>query len=506
MKDASNYRLPELELLDAAEPRPTDAEETSRYRELLQKTLDSFDIPGRIIDCARGPRVTSFEIALPVGVGVRKIERIAPDIAVNLGVAGVRVLAPIPGRPTVGVEVPNSERETVLLRSVMESDAWQRNKAELPIAVGEDVAGKPVVLDLAKAPHLLVSGATGTGKSVCINSLIMSLLFKFPPDELKLILIDTKIVEFEEYRELPHLLAPLINDSAKVPVALRWVADEMDRRYRVLAKVHVKKLSEFNRRPPEPDPVYDDDGNEIPPKMPYLVAVIDELADLMMTEAKAELEFEITRIAQKGRAAGIHIVIATQRPSANIITSVIKANLPTRFCFQVRSAADSRVALDCRGAEELLGMGDMLLMSPPSMVIERVQGAFVSDENIREVVRFVCDQAKPAFNTAVLTETAEDDDEIDEFDLEEPDGQDNADLAPLLDKYLRPGDSDEFRKALEVVILDRKASTSYLQRRLKIGYNLAAEIIDELEARRVIGPPSGSGSNREILIFRDLER
>ena len=500
MKNASDYRLPELELLDAAEPRPADAEEMSRCREVLRKTLDDFGIPGEITGCAQGPRVTRFEIALPAGVSVKKVERIAPELAINLGVAGVRVLAPIPGTPRVGVEVPNSTRETVLLRSVMESDAWRNGKAELPVAVGKDVAGKPIVLDLAKAPHLLVSGAPGTGKNVCINSLIMSLLFKFAPDELKFILIDPKVIEFEEYRELPHLFAPIINDPAKVPTALRWVANEVDRRYRVLAKAHTKKLAEFNRRPPDPAPVYDDDGNEIPPRIPYLVVVIDELADLMAAKAEADIEFEITRIAQKGRAAGIHLVIATQRPSANVITGVVKANLPTRICFQVRAGADSRVVLDSRGAEKLLGKGDMLLMQPSDMIIERVQGAFVSDENIRKVVKSVCAQAKPGFNTAVLTETAADDDITDEFDLEDPDGQDRADIAPLVNKYLRPGDVDDLRKALEVVILDRKASTSCLQRRLKIGYNRAAEIIDELEARRVIGPPSGRGNQREILI------
>ena len=419
----------------------------------------------------------------------------------NLSADSVRVLAPIPGRPVVGVEVSNTKSEAVFMRSVMESEAWQKGKADIPIALGKDVSGKPVVVDLAKAPHLLVAGATGTGKSVCTNTLIMSLLFKFAPDDLKLIMVDPKIVEFEEYRNLPHLLAPLINDSAKVPVALRWVANEMDRRYGVMAKVHVKKLSEFNRRPPDPEPVYDADGVEIPPRMPYLVVVIDELADLMMTEAKKDVETNITRIAQKGRAAGIHIVVATQRPSTNIITGVIKANLPTRFCFQVRSGVDSRVVIDSVGAEKLLGKGDMLLMLPSSMNIERVQGAFVPDGDIRKIVEFVCGQAKPSFNAAVLTETAEDAADIDELDEEEPDDQDRADIAPLVKKYLRPGDDDNIRKALEVAILDRKMSTSYLQRRLKIGYNRAAEIVDELEARQVVGPPSGSGNKREILIF-----
>ncbi|MBQ6353106.1 MAG: DNA translocase FtsK, partial [Lentisphaeria bacterium] len=478
-----------------------DKEEIFRARDIIQQTLESFDIPGQVSGYTSGPRVTRFEITLAPGVNVKKVEQIENNIAMNLSATSVRVLAPIPGRPAVGVEVSNTRSEAVFMRAVMESEAWRSGKADIPIALGKDVSGKPVVVDLAKAPHLLVAGATGTGKSVCTNTLIMSLLFRFSPDDLKLIMVDPKIVEFEEYRNLPHLLAPLINDSAKVPVALRWVANEMDRRYGVMAKVHVKKLSEFNHRPPDPEPVYDADGVEIPPKMPYLVVVIDELADLMMTEAKKDVETNITRIAQKGRAAGIHIVVATQRPSTNIITGVIKANLPTRFCFQVRSGVDSRVVIDSVGAEKLLGTGDMLLMLPSSMNIERVQGAFVPDSDIRKIVEFVCGQAKPCFNTAVLTENAEDADGVDELDEEEPDDQDRADIAPLVRKYSRPGDDENIRKALEVAILDRKMSTSYLQRRLKIGYNRAAEIVEELEAREVVGPPSGSGNKREILIF-----
>ncbi|MBO7089403.1 MAG: amidohydrolase family protein, partial [Lentisphaeria bacterium] len=349
-----DYELPSVKMLtQGKESAGEDREEIFRAREILQQTLESFDIPGEVTGYTTGPRVTRFEITLAPGVNVKKVEQIENNIAMNLAATSVRVLAPIPGRPVVGVEVSNTKSEAVFMRSVMESEAWQNGKADIPIALGKDVSGKPVVVDLAKAPHLLVAGATGTGKSVCTNSLIMSLLFHFSPDDLKLIMVDPKIVEFEDYRNLPHLLAPLINDSSKVPVALRWVANEMDRRYGLMAKVHVKKLVEFNHRPPDPEPVYDDDGNEIPPKMPYLVVVIDELADLMMTEAKKDVETNLTRIAQKGRAAGIHIVVATQRPSTNIITGVIKANLPTRFCFQVRSGVDSRVVLDTVGAEKL---------------------------------------------------------------------------------------------------------------------------------------------------------
>lgn len=396
MKEANDYRLPEIDLLTEGNG-PTDEEraEIRRAREVLRKTLENFGIPGEVTGFVTGPRTTRFEIALAPGVSVKKIERIADNIAMDLAVPGVRVLAPIPGTPRVGVEVPKTQSGPVLLRDVLGSGAWQNGKEELPVAIGMDISGKPVVLDLAKAPQLLVSGATGTGKSVCIDALIASLLFKFRPDELKFVMIDPKVIEFEEYRELPHLLAPIVTDPDRTATALRWVAGEVDRRYEDMAKVHVRKFAEFNRRPPDPKPVCDAGGIAIPAKLPYIVVVIDELADLMATKAKRDIETHITRIAQKGRAAGIHLVVATQRPSHNVITGVIKANFPTRICFQVRSCADSRVVLDCRGAEQLLGTGDMLLSGHTG--IERVQGALVPNGDLRKIVEFVCKQAKPQF-------------------------------------------------------------------------------------------------------------
>ena len=469
----------------------------------IQQTLEDFAIAGRVTGQVSGPRVTRYEITLDPGINVKKVEQIQDNIRMALAATSIRVLAPIPGRSVVGIEVSNSHPEAVHMRSVMESDEWRNTKAEIPIALGKNVSGKPVILDLAKAPHMLVAGATGTGKSVCSNSLIVSLLFRFKPDELRLIMVDPKIVEFDAYKTLPHLLTPIINDSSKVPIALRWAANEMDRRYHVLAKVGVKKLSEFNSRPRSAEPEFDHDGNPIPEKMPLLVIILDELADLMMTEAKKDVETNITRIAQKGRAAGIHIIVATQRPSTNIITGVIKANLPTRLCFQVRSLIDSRVVLDTPGAEKLLGMGDMLVMTSSSMEIERVQGAFVKDDDIKKVVEFVSSQAPQRFNDTVLAESEDADAEIDEdMDI---DPEDCADIAPLVQKYMRPGDDDTMRRALEVVILDRKASTSYIQRRLKIGYNRAAELVDQLEERGIVGPPSGSGNKREILIFDGID-
>ena len=470
----------------------------------IQQTLDDFSIAGRVTGFVSGPRVTRYEITLDPGVNVKKIEQIQDNIRMSLAATSIRVLAPIPGRTVVGVEVSNTRPESVFMRSVMESDEWKHGKAEIPLALGKNVSGKPVILDLAKAPHMLVAGATGTGKSVCSNSLIMSMLFRFRPDELRLIMVDPKIVEFDAYKKLPHLLTPIINDSSKVPIALRWAANEMDRRYHVLAQVGVKKLAEFNRRPIPEEPELDKFGHPIPAKMPLIVIILDELADLMMTEAKKDVETNITRIAQKGRAAGIHIIVATQRPSTNIITGVIKANLPTRLCFQVRSLVDSRVVIDTPGAEKLLGTGDMLVMTSSSMEIERVQGAFVEDDDIKRVVQFISDQAPQRFDDNVLVEDSDSDEEIDE-EYETIDNDDRADIAPLIKKYMRPDDDDTFRRALEVVILDRKASTSYLQRRLKIGYNRAAEIVDQMEDRGIVGPPSGSGNKRDILVFDGID-
>ena len=470
----------------------------------IQQTLDDFSIAGRVTGFVSGPRVTRYEITLDPGVNVKKIEQIQDNIRMSLAATSIRVLAPIPGRTVVGVEVSNTRPESVFMRSVMESDEWKHGKAEIPLALGKNVSGKPVILDLAKAPHMLVAGATGTGKSVCSNSLIMSMLFRFRPDELRLIMVDPKIVEFDAYKKLPHLLTPIINDSSKVPIALRWAANEMDRRYHVLAQVGVKKLAEFNRRPIPEEPEFDKFGHPIPAKMPLIVIILDELADLMMTEAKKDVETNITRIAQKGRAAGIHIIVATQRPSTNIITGVIKANLPTRLCFQVRSLVDSRVVIDTPGAEKLLGTGDMLVMTSSSMEIERVQGAFVEDDDIKRVVQFISDQAPQRFDDNVLVEDSDSDEEIDE-EYETIDNDDRADIAPLIKKYMRPDDDDTFRRALEVVILDRKASTSYLQRRLKIGYNRAAEIVDQMEDRGIVGPPSGSGNKRDILVFDGID-
>ena len=499
------YVVPPITMLaEGANVVGENQEAVERAQVIIQRTLEEFGVEGNVSGYVSGPRVTRYEITLNPGVSVKKVEQIQDNIAMALAAESLRVLAPIPGRSVVGIEVSNSKPEAVFMRSVMQSDAWKNSKAEIPLALGKDVSGKPVILDLAKAPHMLVAGATGTGKSVCSNSLIISMLLKFRPDELRLILVDPKIVEFAAYKTLPHLLTPIINDSAKVPIALRWAASEMDKRYQILARANVKKLSEYNAQPEVNRQLVDDDGKPFPEKMPLLVIIVDELADLMMTEAKKDVETNISRIAAKGRAAGIHIIVATQRPDVKVVTGTIKANLPTRLCFQVRSLMDSRVVLDTPGADKLLGKGDMLFMSTTSMNIERVQGAWVKDEDIIKIVQFISEQAPQRFNDQVVAENDESA-EIDEEDYEKFDDEDVEDIAPILNKYLRPGDDTTMRRALEVVILDRKASTSYLQRRLRIGYNKAAELIEKMEERGIVGPPSGSGNKRDILVFDGMD-
>jgi len=497
---SAEYRLPPVNLLEAGKSSDPgeSAEAIRRNQEILQATLDSFGLDATVTGAVSGPRVTRYEISPEPGLKVEKFSQISNNIAMDLQAKSIRVLAPIPGKNAVGVEVPNRTMLPVTLRSIMESDAWRQSKAEIPVILGKDVSGNVVITDLTKAPHLLIAGATGSGKSVCINTLLMSLLYRFTPEELGLILVDPKVVEFEVYKTLPHLLTEVVNDPKKVPRALRWAIGEMERRYRVLAKVNVRNLSSFNARAVPKEPVLDDDGEAIPAHLPFIIIVIDELADIMML-AKAEVETYIARLAQKARAVGIHMVLATQTPRKDIITGVIKANLPTRIAFQVRSVVDSRVILDQKGAESLLGSGDMLLIPPGSANLERLQGPMVSDKEIAEVVKFAAAQMAPSFIEAVVAEDEEDGTLPGLGEEPEAGTAATADLAPALRKYVQPGDDENFVRALEVVLMEGKASTSYIQRRLKIGYNRAADIIDTMEKRGIVGPQPASGANREIL-------
>jgi S-DNA-T family DNA segregation ATPase FtsK/SpoIIIE len=486
-KHSSNtrYRVPKPTVIDKVDEKITvDKNEIARKREILQETLDSFRIKALAGNAMPGPRVTLFEIIPEKGVKVERIANLNNNIAMELQAERVRIMAPIPGRRSVGIEVPNDETSPICYRSLMETKAFQNSKAMIPVILGKDIAGKPVIMDLAKAPHLLIAGATGAGKSVFMNTLILSLLFKFSPDELQMIMVDPKFVELTGYNTLPHLICPVITDPQRVPSALRWAVFEMDCRYQMLAKVKVKNLESFNNRVKKPnEPTIDDNGNKIPDKLPMTIIIIDELADLMMM-AKKDIETSIARIAQKARAVGIHLIIATQRPSVDVVTGIIKANFPTRIAFKVSSNVDSKTILDRKGAEELLGMGDMLFLPPGSSNIIRIQGAWVKDECIQNVVDY-CAKEQPQKFLDIFTQA------------EEEASEKQGELFP--EGEFADGDEELIHKAIEIIRRDRRASTSHIQRRLRIGYNRAAIIIEALEERGIVGPQIGS-AKREIFL------
>jgi S-DNA-T family DNA segregation ATPase FtsK/SpoIIIE len=486
-KPGGTYQLPSQKLLNASSGRESmvDPQEIKQKQEILQATLDSFDIEATVGEATSGPRVTLFEVLPAPGVKVERISQLSNNIAMELRAISLRILTPIPGRNSVGIEVPNANSAVVSLGSLMNDSRWKNGKAKIPLMLGRDITGKTAILDLAKAPHLLIAGATGSGKSVCINALIMSLLYRFSPEELRLIMVDPKVVEFRAYHTLPHLVVPVISDTKKVPLALRWTIREMEERYQILAKVGARNLEAFNNRPVSAEPVMDDNGKPIPDKLPFIVVIIDELADIMMT-AKADVETSLARIAQLSRAVGIHTIIATQRPSVNVITGIIKANYPTRIAFQVTSQIDSRTILDGKGAEALLGQGDMLFRPPGASQLERIQGAMIADNEIDDVVKMISDQREQDFDMSVFK------------GADEGGGTSDAGAA------VSEADEDLIQQAVEVILRDRRATTSYVQRCLRIGYNRAALIIETLEQRGIIGPQIGS-MPREILISADGE-
>lgn len=495
-----DYALPPLSLLEKGKEVVGESLDIiTASKKILQATLDSFKIDGQVVDHVTGPRVTRFEISLSPGVKVDKVTGIANNISMEMQAESIRIQAPIPGKNTIGIEVPNSTIATIPLRAIMDSEAWKNSKAEVPVILGKDVSGKISILDLTRAPHLLIAGATGSGKSVCIHTIILSLLYRFSPFDMKIIMVDPKMVEFNYYSTLPHLITPVVTSPKKVPAALHWAVNEMERRYKIFSQLKARNLHSFNNRPVSNDVLLDEYGNPIQQKMPYLVIIIDELADIMMTDAKSDVEICIARIAQKGRAAGIHMIVATQTPRVTIITGVIKANMPTRIALQVSSIVDSKVIIDGKGAEKLLGKGDMLIIPPGSSNLERIQGTWVSDREIEKVVLFVSDQVEQDFDNNVLTtETVP----ASEGDSLFPDMDSSAKFA----KYWEDGDDDLIKQAIEVILMDGKASTSYLQRKLKVGYNKAAELIEELEHRGLVGPAIGASAKREILVEIDGKR
>jgi len=512
-----NYQLPAMSLLSLPDltVKPTESKESLMANaRLMQQTLQQFGIEVSLGDITKGPTITRYELHPAPGVKLEKITNLSNNIAAALKAERIHILAPVPGKSSVGVEVPNLVKSKVILRELLESEDWRASKARIPLALGKDVYGQPLIGDLADMPHLLIAGSTGSGKSVCINSIVASLLYRFPPDQLRFVMIDPKVVELQQYNALPHLVVPVVTDPKKVILALRWVVSEMEKRYQIFARVGVRNIKAFNDRAkdkplPTREPelpltakkdkveptadgfavqvdeeivVPEDEDIVIPDKLSYIVVIIDELADLMLV-APADVEMAIARITQMARAAGIHCIVATQRPSVDVITGVIKANIPCRIAFQVASRVDSRTILDAMGADKLLGKGDMLYLPPGSAKLHRAQGALVTDQEIQSVVDFIARQGKPSYEMEIHQQLS-------------------ASGGGFGDESGCDEDEDLIQQCIEVIRSEQKASVSLLQRRLRLGYTRAARIMDELENRGIVGPSKGA-EPRDILIDLD---
>ncbi len=488
-----SWTLPTLEMLD---PVPAQREAPSGTdfavgAQVLKETLAEFGVDVEVTNVERGPVITRYELLPAAGVRVETIAKLNNNIALAMKAETVRVQAPIPGKGVVGIEVPNPKTTTVYLREVLEGTVWQSGKAALPLCLGKDVGGRDQIADLADMPHLLIAGATGSGKTVCMNSVLAGLLMARSPDQMRLLLIDPKIVEFSGYNHLPHLVVPVITDPKKVSLGLRWAITEMEKRYKLFAKVGVRNIKSFNSRPiikqdslfgaDELGAIPEEEADPVPERVPYIVIVVDELADLMLV-AQSDIESQIARLAQLSRAVGIHMILATQRPSVNVITGTIKANFPARISFQVAQKVDSRTILDAAGADKLLGKGDMLFLPPGSPKLIRAQGTLTTDAELHRVVEHWKKQGQPQYERSIKEKI--EGKQVDLPDMEEDDG--------LL------------QQAMEIIRQTRRASTSSLQRRLRIGYTRAARIMDLLEQRGVVGPAQGADP-REILIDLDGE-
>jgi len=488
--DPAESPFPPLELLDAAAARlPAErAEGLEEQARLLEQRLADFKVTAHVVDYHSGPVVTRFELELAPGTKVSKVTNLSKDLARSLSVRSVRVVENVPGKPVIGLEVPRNQREMVRIREVLESPAFTDAESPLTLALGADIAGAPVVTDLGSMPHLLVAGTTGAGKSVGINGMLLSLVYKASPEDVRLILVDPKMLELSVYDGIPHLLAPVVTDMSEAANAFKWCIAEMERRFSLMAHAGVRSLSAFNQRirdaraagdpmrGPSPDGVHE--GPELEPQ-PWIVVVVDELADLMMVAGK-QVEESITRLAQKARAAGIHLVLATQRPSVDVLTGLIKANIPARIAFQVNQRVDSRTILDQGGAEQLLGKGDMLFFPASYSAPRRVHGAFVDDHEVERVVTHLKEVGAPEYDESVLSDPDEG------SSAAEGGGGEDAESDPLYDQ------------AVKIVTESRRASISNVQRRLRVGYNRAARLIDAMEAAGVVGPQQSNGS-RDVL-------
>jgi S-DNA-T family DNA segregation ATPase FtsK/SpoIIIE len=457
-----DYHLPSIDLLDA--PLPLEArqikEDLANNARVLEETLEDFGISAKVTDIERGPVITRYELEPAPGVKLNRIVTLSDDIALAMKAQSVRIIAPIPGKGRVGVEVPNIQSSFVYLKEVISAKGFQASESKLTLALGKDITGQPIITDLTDMPHLLIAGATGSGKTVCVNSLILSLLFKSSPNELKFLMIDPKMVELAPFNGLPHLICPVVNDAKKASHALNWVVNEMEERYQLLAKAGARNIEIYNSKQEN---------------IPYIIVIIDELADLMMV-SRDQIETAITRLAQLSRAVGIHLILATQRPSVDVITGVIKANLPARISFKVASKVDSRTVLDMNGADKLLGKGDMLFLRPGESRLVRIQGSLVTDREIEKMVDFIRAQADPLYDEEILKEK--------------------------VGSFSASGKRDElFDEAVRMIMESNQASVSILQRRLRLGYTRAARIIDMMEQDGLIGPFEGS-KPRRILVDR----